>query len=138
MVTTVNVAVSAEDVGKHFERGATAFAAEYDADYLAEKIAMAVDTANSEWGSLIQARLDSGALTPRLYKGIIAEAVLRIVRNPDGYQKETEGNYGYSRDARVAGGYLMFTADNVRSFTGWKPGKTRIGTIHVGPHAGWS
>lgn len=137
MATTVNVPVLIADVGVHFERGATAFAAEYEADYIGAKIAEAVDTANAEWGSLIQSRLDAGILTPALYKARIASAVLRIVRNPDGYRKETEGNYGYDRDARVAGGYLMFTEDDVSTLTGWKPKKSRIGTIHLTTQPGW-
>lgn len=37
---------------------------------------------------------------------ITAEAVARVFRNPAGYTQETEGNYGYSLNFRVASGLL--------------------------------
>ena len=36
-----------------------------------------------------------------------ANAVLRVLRNPEGYRQETEGNYGYSLSAAVASGHLF-------------------------------
>jgi len=36
-----------------------------------------------------------------------ANAVLRVLRNPEGYRQETEGNYGYSLNAAVAAGHLF-------------------------------
>jgi hypothetical protein len=40
-----------------------------------------------------------------------AEAVLRLIRNPDGFQTETDGNYTYAIDARVASGKLEILDD---------------------------
>jgi hypothetical protein len=37
---------------------------------------------------------------------IEADAVLRLIRNPDGYQTESDGNYSYTIDQRVASGRL--------------------------------
>src|SRR5690606_10158648 len=34
------------------------------------------------------------------------EAVMRLIRNPEGYTQETDGNYSYSIDSRVASGRL--------------------------------
>lgn len=36
-----------------------------------------------------------------------ANAVLRVLRNPEGYRQETEGNYSYSLNAAVASGHLF-------------------------------
>lgn len=36
-----------------------------------------------------------------------ASAALRVLRNPEGYRQETEGNYGYSLSAAVASGHLF-------------------------------
>ncbi|ASU81409.1 hypothetical protein CDO52_00200 [Nocardiopsis gilva YIM 90087] len=36
-----------------------------------------------------------------------ANAVLRVLRNPEGYRQETEGNYSYSLSAAVASGHLF-------------------------------
>lgn len=37
---------------------------------------------------------------------IEAEAVLRLIRNPDGFSAETDGNYNYQINSRVASGKL--------------------------------
>ena len=36
-----------------------------------------------------------------------ANAVLRVLRNPEGYRQESEGNYSYSLNAAVASGHLF-------------------------------
>lgn len=36
-----------------------------------------------------------------------ANAVLRVLRNPEGYRQEVEGNYSYSLSAAVASGHLF-------------------------------
>lgn len=36
-----------------------------------------------------------------------ANAVLRVIRNPEGYRQEAEGNYSYSLSAAVAAGHLF-------------------------------
>lgn len=35
-----------------------------------------------------------------------ADAVLRLIKNPEGYRSETDGNYSYQIDERVASGAL--------------------------------
>ncbi|MFE3461367.1 Gp19/Gp15/Gp42 family protein [Nocardiopsis aegyptia] len=39
-----------------------------------------------------------------------ANAVLRVLRNPEGYRQETDGNYSYSLSAAVAAGHLYIMA----------------------------
>lgn len=55
---------------------------------------------------------------------VVASAVARVLRNPDGYRSEQDNAYGYSLDSRVASGLLSFLADEwaelglgVRAFT---------------------
>jgi hypothetical protein len=97
-----------------------------------------IDKAASRWGSRIQARLDDGTLTVNGFKSVIAEAVLRVLRNPDGYTNETEGNYSYGLNKQVASGYLMFTRDNISDLIGVTSAHAHIGTTTIGLHGIWS
>lgn len=59
-----------------------------------------------------------------------ANAVLRVLRNPDGYRQETEGNYSYSLSAAVASGHLFVMGSE------WELlGATR-GAFTITPHLG--
>lgn len=69
-------------------------------------------------------RIASGEIRERLLVMTEAEAVLRLIRNPDGYSQETDGNYSYSLSAAVASGRLEITQEEwsrlgVRSGTGY-------------------
>jgi len=57
-----------------------------------------------------------------------ANAVLRVIRNPDGYRQETEGNYSYSKSAAVASGHL-FVMDSEWDLLG-----ARQGAFTIVPH----
>ncbi|UOR02065.1 phage Gp19/Gp15/Gp42 family protein [Leucobacter allii] len=100
--------------------------------YVEKKIAQSIERLRSRFGSRIRARLDSGALTETLFKDTVAEAVLRIVRNPDGYRMEQQGNYQYQLNSAVAAGYLWFTADNMLDLIGAE--FSPIGTATIGVH----
>jgi hypothetical protein len=52
-------------------------------------------------GKILDAEIDQDLLIM-----IEAEAVLRLVKNPDGYSGETDGNYSYQINSRVASGKL--------------------------------
>jgi len=43
-----------------------------------------------------------------------SEMILRLVRNPDGYSQESDGNYSYAIYQAVASGKLEITADELR------------------------
>lgn len=43
--------------------------------------------------------------------GTEAQAVVRVLRNPEGYRSEQTGPFGYSIDTRAAAGFLMVLAD---------------------------
>lgn len=51
-------------------------------------------------------KITDGKLNQRLVIMVEADALLRLIRNPDGFTQETDGNYSYSIDARVASGRL--------------------------------
>jgi len=51
-------------------------------------------------------RVDDGKIRERLIVMVECEAVMRLIRNPEGYTQETDGNYSYSIDSRVASGRL--------------------------------
>lgn len=100
--------------------------------YVEKKIKMTVAKLRTRFGRRIESRLASGVLDLELYYGIVAEAVLRVIRNPDGFTTEQQGNYSYGIRAAVASGYLMFTADNMLDLLG-EPGPV-IGTFTIGEH----
>ncbi|MHA6619670.1 Gp19/Gp15/Gp42 family protein [Pseudonocardia sp. DLS-67] len=53
----------------------------------------------------------AGTIRQRLVVMVETEAVLRLVRNPEGYTSETDGNYSYSILNRVASGRLEIRSE---------------------------
>src|SRR5690606_7939261 len=51
-------------------------------------------------------RVVDGKIRERLVIMVECEAVMRLIRNPEGYTQETDGNYSYSIDSRVSSGRL--------------------------------
>lgn len=100
--------------------------------YVEAKIRHTIGKLRTRFGAQIAARLASGALEEDLFKDTVAEAVLRIVRNPEGYTTEQQGNYSYGVRAAVAAGYLMFTSENMLDLLG-EPSPV-IGTFGIGDH----
>lgn len=120
--------VSVIDLEKFAFQGLDGFKPEY-VESLAKS---AVLTLQARWGSVIQKRLDSGVLDPHLYQQVIANAVLRIVNNPQGYTMEQAGAYQYQMRATVASGYLFFTEDELDTLLGINRKSRLPGTIGVG------
>lgn len=116
---------------RHYEGDLSHFSAEYVQGRLDE----VVDKIESRWGSIVQARLDSGKLKPRLYQAVVCRLATRVYRNPEGYRGETEGGYSYNLSAAVASGTIWFTADDEQDLTGINPnGPTVPGTASIGRH----
>lgn len=107
----------------------------FDPAYVQNLIRQSIDRINTRWGARVAARLRSGALTEDLFKDVVARMVLRVLRNPEGYTSEQEGNYQYSLRAQVASGYLWFTLDDELDLVGAATNLT-IGTYSVGLHGG--
>lgn len=51
-------------------------------------------------------RVESGEIPDRIVIMIEVNAVLRVLKNPDAYVSETDGNYSYTRSSEGASGYL--------------------------------
>ena len=54
----------------------------------------------------LDALIIEGKQNARLVIMVESDVILRLIRNPDGFTQETDGNYSYSIDARVASGRL--------------------------------
>lgn len=66
----------------------------------------------------LASKIASGAIDVENVKTIEADAVLRLVRNPDGYIQETDGNYSYILSADQAG--KLYIADEEWELLGWR------------------
>lgn len=58
----------------------------------------------------LDAKIADGALDEDVVKMVQADAILRLIKNPDGFRSETDGNYSYQIDERVASGRLDIMA----------------------------
>jgi len=83
----------------------------------------------------LDAKIEDGSIRRRLVVAVECEAVLRLIRNPDGFTEETDGNYSYSISAKVASGQLTIEPDEWK-LLGVKSGAALLGTRIMGPH-GW-
>lgn len=52
-------------------------------------------------------KVASGALNEQVIVMVESEAVLRVLRNPEGFSQETDGNYSYSMSATNAPGRIL-------------------------------
>lgn len=67
---------------------------------------------------------------------VLATAVLRVMKNPDGKSRESIDDYSWSRDEAVSAGLLYFTDDEL---DGLIPGAGEKGrAFMIDPLAGWS
>lgn len=66
---------------------------------------------------------------------VMATAVLRVMKNPDGLSQERVDDYSYKRDEAVSAGLLYFTSDEL---DGLVPGSAVQGRAYVvDPLADW-
>lgn len=132
-----SVTVTVDDLVARWPEG-SALTDEFETRYLETQITDAVDDADSRWSAQIESRLTSGALKPGRYKRIIADAVFRVIKNPDGFTSENNGSYGYGRNQSVASGSLLFTPDDEELLTGVIPGSFVPSTVALRLDRGWS
>lgn len=107
----------------------------FEPGYLENLIRQTIDRINARWGSRVAARIRSGELPIELFKDVVANSVMRVVRNPHGYTSEQEGNYAYQLRYSVASGVLMFTDDDLIDLLG-VTGNQVLGTRSVGLRGG--
>jgi len=55
-------------------------------------------------------KVSTGVIDPALVVMVECDAILRLVRNPEGYTAETDGNYSYQISKEVASGKLDITS----------------------------
>lgn len=56
-------------------------------------------------------RVASGLLDPESVKMVIANAIVRVLKNPDGYRSESMGGMSYTIDTRAAAGFLTILGE---------------------------
>lgn len=54
----------------------------------------------------LDAKITAGTIPERVVVMIEVNAVLRVLKNPDAFMSETDGNYSYTRSTSGASGYL--------------------------------
>lgn len=59
----------------------------------------------------IDQRIDDGTIDGDYATLVVANAVVRVLKNPDGYRSETMGSMGFTIDTRAAAGFLTILAD---------------------------
>lgn len=104
--------------------------------YLETKIGDAVAFILDECRGVAE-RLRSGALDERNYKRVVTDVVMRVVRNPEGLQTESEGGYSYGARPSVASGDFWLSSQDRRTLLGSNPAKG-IGTMSIGLDKGWA
>ena len=127
--------VNSDEIPKHYSGDTD----EFSPDFLQGKLNEVVDQINVRWGTIVEARLASGALPQRLYNAVVVRAAARVFGNEEGFQEEHEGQYGYKQSALVASGYLWFTDIDEKDLTGSVAPKTiagHMGTATIGRHIG--
>lgn len=75
-------------------------------------------------------------IDPEFVKDKVVGAVLRVLRDPEGMQSETEGNYAYKRNPIVASGNIWFTKDELADL-GVGLGTDKPRTIFASNRYGW-
>jgi hypothetical protein len=86
-------------------------------------------------------RAAAGDLDPELVRLVVVTAVLRHLRNPEGYVSESDGDYSYSRGPAAAStGRVTFTADELAMLrapadraAGWATVRAGLPVDRLGP-----
>jgi hypothetical protein len=125
--------VSIDELRIRYEGDLSAFPEGYVDQKLIDVVALVQQRMRS-----IEGRLVSGALLLENYNRVICDVVLRIIRNPQGLQSESESGYSYGLRPVVASGNLWLTQDDVDTLMGVSQGMfPQFGTIGIGVDAGW-
>lgn len=77
--------------------------------------------------------IEQGRVSRNTVVRVTAEAVIRLVRNPDGYVSETDGSYTYQLSYNAGGSDLVINDDDWYDLGIRK----RMSAVHVGPSLPW-
>lgn len=89
--------------------------------YLSQLIDEAVIVLGAQVGDL-------GTYPPATVKMLLIRAVMRVLRNPEGFTAESEGTYNYNLSQRVASGSIWFPNDEVAMLV---PTSLGVGSIRT-------
>lgn len=81
--------------------------------------------------------VDSGKVGREDVIDVVFPAVARILRNPDGYERESEGNYSYGMNTLSASGNIWIPDADWKSLIPWSP-PTPAATTRIRPTPGWA
>lgn len=81
-------------------------------DWYQEKIDEAVRLLIRKVPNIVT-RMAAGSIDPLFVRDKVLGAVMRVLRDPEGLESETEGNYSYKKNPVVASGNIWFTKDEL-------------------------
>lgn len=81
----------------------------------------------------LDARIEADPLLTDVVVQVCADAVIRLIRNPDGYVQETDGNYTYMLSNDFASARLTILPEEWADL-GWK---STMRVVHVLPNLPW-
>lgn len=90
----------------------------------------------------IVARMDAynpstgSGIDPLFVKDKVLNAVIRVLRNPEGYRSETEFEYSYTRNATEASANVWYTQDELNDL-GYGASAVRPRTVFSTTRYGW-
>lgn len=82
---------------------------------------------------LLDANIAAGRVDPDVVSLVVVNAVLRVLRNPQGLRSETVGPFSRSYDTSVAAGMLAFSKDELLILVPVPAARTRASTIMTRP-----
>lgn len=90
----------------------------------------------------IVARMDAynpstgSGIDPLFVKDKVLNAVIRVLRNPEGYRSETEFEYSYTRNATEASANVWYTQDELNDL-GYGAAAVKPRTVFATNRYGW-
>lgn len=79
----------------------------------------------------LEADIASGSISEATVVRVLANMVVRVLRNPDGFLQESIDDYTYRRDAVMSTGLLHLTPDELADIT---PGRARNRSVRLVAH----
>ena len=77
---------------------------------------------------LLEANMTAGTVSSANVVRVVCAMVLRLLKNPNGYDSESIDDYTYRRNAIMAPGLLMATPDELADIT---PGRKRRSSVRL-------
>lgn len=87
----------------------------------------------------IPQKVDNGVLDLEFVADKVMDAVLRVVRNPEGYTSESEGGYSYGLSGSTGSGYLRYYPEELEELgCGGSSAEATMGSFRLRPTPGWA